>query len=100
MAFLGIGDHGSTEIYMPHILADLATNSTNKTESSNADESVTGIFFTLTTVSISCNIFTLLLSSLLIFNLAKKAWNAKKLRERKRRRMYVYSMLFVSLIFV
>ena len=57
------------------------------------------IFFTMTIVSISCNIFTLVLSYFMIYNLALTMKAAKRNREKKRRRLYFYSILFVSLNF-
>ncbi len=79
-------------------------NGTNSSGAANATEaasqSVTGIFFTMTTVSISCNIFTLMLSGLVIYNLATAYRGARKNKEIRRKKLYLFSMLFVSLIFV
>lgn len=76
----------------------------NDTAAANATEAgsqgVTGIFFTMTTVSISCNIFTLMLSGLVIYNLATAYRGARKNKEVRRKKLYLYSMLFVSFNFV
>jgi hypothetical protein len=51
-------------------------------------------------VSIICNIFTLILSLVVMHTLYHHIKHAKKNREIKRINLYYYSALFVSLIFV
>lgn len=66
-----------------------------------ADEGMkSNIFTTMTIVSLSCNIFTLVLSFVMIHRLFDVMRNAKRNREKKRKKLYLYSILFVSLNFV
>ena len=79
--------------------ANATANATaNSTKSSN---SISAEFIeTMTIVSLSCNIFTLMLSFVLIYRLAMAIKMAKKNREIKRKKLYFYSILVVSLNFV
>lgn len=65
----------------------------------SASEEREKVFATMTFVSLSCNIFTLVLSYIMIYRLVEQIWNAKRNRELKRRKLYFYSALFVSLNF-
>ena len=50
----------------------------------------------LVIVTALCNVFSLSLSGYVMWNLMQAFKNAKKKREKAKRKLYVYSMLFVS----
>lgn len=91
----------SLEIYIPStpmILAEVAAKLTP--EQIQTQETVKDMLFTMRLVSFICNFWTIILSLLVIYNLAIKIHTAKKKRELKRRRLYLSSIIFVSYILV
>ncbi len=50
----------------------------------------------LGTVTAACNIFSVMLSSIVIYNFYVAICNAKKKRDVAKKKLYVYSILFVS----
>ncbi|CDW88744.1 UNKNOWN [Stylonychia lemnae] len=78
-----------------------AVSSANSTAAqTKITESIREMLFTMRLVSLICNFWTIVLSVLVIYKLADQIIKAKKNRDKKRKRLYFTSILFVSLILV
>lgn len=77
------------------------TQTETSTESTSTSSGFTlDSFEIMIFVSISCNFFTIILSMVVMYKLIRENLRAKKNAELKRKRLYTYSCLFVSTIFV